>query len=55
MRFFETSDPEAARLVARELGARFLCLYGNQGVSFPPEQLLESVFEAPRARVYRIR
>ncbi len=55
MRFFETSDPAAARLIARELGARFLCLYGNQSVSFPPELLLESVFEAPRARVYRIK
>jgi hypothetical protein len=55
MQFFETSDPAAARRIARRLGARFVCLYGNQSVAFPAELLLEPIFEAPRARVYRIK
>ena len=55
MQFFETSDPAAARLIARSLGAGYVCLYGHQSVAFPVEALLEPIFEAPRARVYRIK
>ena len=53
--FFRTEDPEQARRLARQLGARFVCLFGAESVRFPPEGVLEPVFEDARARAYRLR
>jgi hypothetical protein len=53
-RFFKTEDPEEARDVARELGARYVCLFGEDDVSFPRERVLRPIYEKENARVYAI-
>ncbi len=53
-RFFRTEDPQEAMQIARSLGASYLALYGSDRVRFDTTGLLESVYEEPGARVYRI-
>jgi hypothetical protein len=52
--FFKTRDPDEARAVARALGARFVCLYGEDEIAFPPEGVLRTVFEKDNAKVLEI-
>src|SRR5262249_11435502 len=52
--FFRTRDPGEAAAIARELGARFVCLYDAEHVRFDTTGFLEPVYEEPGARVYRI-
>jgi hypothetical protein len=52
--FFRTDDPQEALLLARRLDARYLCLYGDDRVAFPPRGVLVPVYETPETRVYRI-
>jgi hypothetical protein len=52
--FFRTDDPEQARRVAGRLGARYLCLYGDDRVAFDPRGVLLPLYETPDARVYYI-
>jgi hypothetical protein len=52
--FFETRDAEEAVRLAHRLGARFLCLYGEDRVAFDPRGVLSPLFESADARVYRI-
>ncbi len=54
-RFFRTTDPEEARQIAAELGARFLCLYGPDRVRFGLEALYVPVFAEEDARIYRLK
>jgi hypothetical protein len=53
--FFFTSSVREARAIAASLGARHVCLYEGEGVSFPWEELLEPIHESPEVHVYRIR
>ena len=53
-RFFRTPDRAEALAIARSLDAKFLALYGNDRVRFDTAGVLEPVFEADGARVYRI-
>lgn len=53
-RFFRTLDPGEALLIARELGARFVCLYDADRLRFQTEGVLEPIYEEPEARAYRI-
>jgi hypothetical protein len=53
-RFFRTRDPDEARAIASDLGARFLCLYDAERVRFEASGLLEPVYLEPDVRVYRI-
>jgi hypothetical protein len=53
-RFFRTQDPTEAMQIARSLGASYLALYGSDRVRFDTTGLLESVYEEPEAKVYRI-
>jgi len=53
--FFRTRDRDQAVAIARELGARFLCLYDGERVRFDTAGLLEPIYEEPAARVYRLR
>ena len=52
--FFRTQDRAEARRIAASLGARYVCLYGGERVRFDTTGVLESVYEEPEARVYRI-
>jgi hypothetical protein len=52
--FFRATDPEAARAIARRLGAGYAYLTGTQKVDFPTSGVLETVFERDGERVYRI-
>jgi len=56
-RFFHTMDRDEAAAIARELDARFLCLYGGERVRFDTDGLLDGLSEpsAPDAgaRCYR--
>jgi hypothetical protein len=53
-RFFKTTDPQEALRVARELGARYVCLFGEDDVAFPREGILRAIYEKENARVYEI-
>jgi hypothetical protein len=53
--FFRTRDRDQAVAIARELGARFLCLYDGERVRFDTAGLLDPIYEEPAARVYRLR
>ncbi|MET0555017.1 MAG: hypothetical protein ABW221_18385, partial [Vicinamibacteria bacterium] len=54
-RFFRTEDVGDAAAIARELGARFVCLYGSDRVRFDLAALADPVHEEPDARCYRVR
>ena len=54
-RFFHTGEREEAMGIARELGARYVALYGRERLRFDTEGLLEPIHEEPEARVYRIK
>lgn len=54
-RFFHTGERGEGVAIARELGARYLALYGRDRLRFDTEGLLEPIHEEPEARVYRIR
>jgi hypothetical protein len=54
-RFFHTPDADEAREIARELGARYVALYGSDRVRFESAGLFEAIHEEPGARVYRIK
>lgn len=54
-RFFRTESRDEALRIARELGASFLALYGNDRVRFDTTGVLEPVHEETGARVYRIK
>ncbi len=54
-RFFHTGDRGEAMAIARELGARYVALYGRERLRFDTEGLLEPIHEEPEARVYRIK
>ena len=53
-RFFRASDASEAMQIARSLGASYLALYGSDRVRFDTTGLLETVYEEPGAKVYRI-
>ena len=53
-RFFRTGDPSEALAIARGLGARFVYLFGPQGIGIDPETVLEPIYVEGNARVYRI-
>jgi len=53
-RFFRASDANEAMQIARSLGASYLALYGSDRVRFDTTGLLETVYEEPGAKVYRI-
>ena len=53
-RFFRTADPQEAMQIARSLGASYLALYGSDRVRFDTTGLLETVYEEPGAKLYRI-
>ena len=53
-RFFRTTDANEAMQIERSLGASYLALYGGDRVRFDTTGLLETVYEEPGARVYRI-
>jgi hypothetical protein len=53
-RFFRTRDAREARAIARELAARFVCLYDGERVRFDAASFLEPIYEEPRARCFRI-
>jgi hypothetical protein len=52
--FFKTEDPKEAVRVARSLGARYVCLYGEDQVAFPKEGVLKALYERDSTRVYEI-
>jgi hypothetical protein len=54
-RFFRTEDAGDAAAIARELGARFVCLYGTDRVRFDLALLADPVHEEPDARCYHFR
>jgi hypothetical protein len=54
-RFFRTEDAGDAAAIVRELGARFVCLYGTDRVRFDLAALADPVHEEPDARCYRFR
>jgi hypothetical protein len=54
-RFFRTRDTGQALRIARELNARYVCLYGPDRVRFDGREALEPIHVEPGARVYRIR
>jgi hypothetical protein len=53
-RFFRTTDAAEAAALAREFGARYLCLYGADRVRFDTAALLVPLHEEDGARAYRI-
>jgi hypothetical protein len=53
-RFFRTTDAAEAAGLAREFGARYLCLYGTDRVRFDTAALLVPLHEEDGARAYRI-
>ena len=54
-RFFHSTDRNEAMAIARELGARYLCLYGGDRVRFETAGELEPIDLRPEARCYRMR
>jgi hypothetical protein len=52
-RFFRTTDRAEAIAIARSLGARYLCLYGDDRIRFDPGPSLAPLHEEPGARAYR--
>jgi hypothetical protein len=53
-RFFHTTDREEAMTIARDLNARFLCLYGGDRVRFDTTGLLAPLRQEPEGRCYRL-
>jgi hypothetical protein len=51
-RFFRTTDRDEAIGIARELNARFLCLYGADRVRFDTGGLLAPLHQEPEGRCY---
>ena len=51
-RFFHTKDQAEARAIARQVGARYLCLYGGERVRFDTAGLLAPIRQEPEARCY---
>ena len=54
-RFFHTGERGEALAIARDLGARYVALYGGERLRFDGAGLLEPIHEEAEARVYRIR
>ena len=54
-RFFHSTDRNEAMAIARELGARYLCLYGGDRVRFETAGEFEPIDLRPEARCYRMR
>jgi hypothetical protein len=53
-RFFKTTDAAEARSVAATLGARYVCLMGDDAVAFPEAGALRPLVEEPNVRLYEI-
>jgi hypothetical protein len=53
-RFFKTEDPRIAVDTAKDLGARFVCLYGDDQVAFRAEGTLRPLYEKDNTRVYEV-
>jgi len=51
-RFFHTTDRDEALGIAREMNARYLCLYGGDRVRFDATGLIEPIDLRPEARCY---
>ena len=51
-RFFHTTDRGEAMAIARDLNARYLCLYGGDRVAFDTAGLLDPIDLRPEARCY---
>ncbi|HEY2942938.1 MAG TPA: hypothetical protein VGN09_10960 [Vicinamibacteria bacterium] len=51
-RFFHTADRDEAMAIARELDARYLCLYGGDRVRFDTTGVLDPIDLRPEARCY---
>ncbi len=52
--FFRTSDPGAARAIARRLGARFVYLFGPQSIAPEVEAGLRTLYADEGTRLYQI-
>jgi hypothetical protein len=52
--FFKAREAEQALEVARELNARYVCLFGEDDVDFPKAGVLRPVYEEDNARVFEI-
>jgi hypothetical protein len=53
-RLFQTTDQAEALAILRDLGGRYLCLYGPDRVRFDTRGILVPLYEDPAARAYRI-
>jgi len=53
-RFFHTADASEAMAIARDLNARFLCLYGADKVRFNTTALLAPLRQEPEGRCYSL-
>jgi hypothetical protein len=53
-RFFRTTDSDEAIGIARNLGARYLALYGTDHLRCDLRGLAETIHDEPGARVYRL-
>jgi hypothetical protein len=53
-RFFQTTDRDEALVIARSLGARYLCLYGPDRIRFDGNGVLAPLHEEPEAHSYRL-
>jgi hypothetical protein len=51
-RFFRTTERDEAIGIARDLNARFLCLYGAERVRFDTVGLLAPLHQEPEGRCY---
>jgi hypothetical protein len=54
-RFFRTRDTSEAQAIARELQARFVCLYQHDRLRFPDRSWLAPILVEEDARCYRVR
>ena len=52
--FFRTTERGEALAIARSLGARYLCLYGDDRIHFDPGASLAPLHEEPGGRAYRL-
>ena len=53
-RLFQTTDRAEALAILRDLGGRYVCLYGPDRVRFDTRGVLVPLYEDPAARAYRI-
>jgi hypothetical protein len=54
-RFFETTDADEARAIAREVSATHVCLLRDERLQFPIEAVLERTYAGRGVTLYRVR